>query len=452
MSEVLLLQTDLGTHPHAGSSFQTSFQPFLGKEWLVKTNSSSSTPYLFKLVSSTIDLTCSILFTDTKSVWLEELTGQQIARRWRQCNPRAPASFTNTEDEDEWRTSILELLGRAHTLGGVNALTFQVVETNYSDVAFLLESTSFSWRWETCFVGHKLSAETISRQLVLPLISTNHLMFTSAEPIQVMSDTDVEKAVDKIGRTARRSVDTHIKNALSKPRVSTILRRTTAMFNSLQDLPNIISSVEEPDLQITATTSASPKTTHKKSMPLNLDVEMSEPPQTHRPRSPMRISPSPRRAPKSTRLPVKGDSATESSEDEGEPSALAPTRAKMSQSQTSRQLTPKRLASPEPSYLQPAASPNARSKSPLVEPSRSTTVRAKTPEQAIATGGQTSDDDSSPVKPPQKKAKAAQLSSSDSDSEAERKARVAQLKGNAIGGGTAKRGVRQPIKRGGKRF
>ena len=44
------------------------------------------------------------------------------------------------------------------------------------------------------------------------------------------------QAVDKIGRTARRTVDTHIKNALSKPRVATTLRRMTAMFNFVPDL------------------------------------------------------------------------------------------------------------------------------------------------------------------------------------------------------------------------
>jgi hypothetical protein len=44
------------------------------------------------------------------------------------------------------------------------------------------------------------------------------------------------KAVDKIGRTARRTVDTHIKNVLSKPRVATTMRRMSAMFNFSADL------------------------------------------------------------------------------------------------------------------------------------------------------------------------------------------------------------------------
>ncbi|KAL9714158.1 hypothetical protein Ac2012v2_002467 [Leucoagaricus gongylophorus] len=226
------------------------FEPFLRKEWLVKTNSSSSTPYLFKFISSTIDLTCSVLFTDTKSIWSEELTGQQIARRWRECNPRAPPPFITREDEDEWRASILELLKKAHTIGGVNAFTFEVAHTDFSDMAFLLQGTSLVWKWETCFVGYKLSADIISQQLVSPLISANYLLFTSAESVRDMTDIDVEKAIDKIGRMARRSVGTHIQNALSNPRVSTVLRRTTAVFNPPHELPGIIFAAEEPDLQV----------------------------------------------------------------------------------------------------------------------------------------------------------------------------------------------------------
>jgi hypothetical protein len=43
------------------------------------------------------------------------------------------------------------------------------------------------------------------------------------------------QAVDKLGRTARRTVETHIKNAFSKPRVATAVRRMTAILNFVQD-------------------------------------------------------------------------------------------------------------------------------------------------------------------------------------------------------------------------
>ena len=44
------------------------------------------------------------------------------------------------------------------------------------------------------------------------------------------------KAVDKVGRAARRTIDTHIKNVFSKPRIATAMRRMTALFNFSLDL------------------------------------------------------------------------------------------------------------------------------------------------------------------------------------------------------------------------
>ena len=44
------------------------------------------------------------------------------------------------------------------------------------------------------------------------------------------------QAVDKVGRTARRTMETHIKNAFSKPRVATAVRRMAALLNFVPDL------------------------------------------------------------------------------------------------------------------------------------------------------------------------------------------------------------------------
>lgn len=52
-----------------------------------------------------------------------------------------------------------------------------------------------------------------------------------------------DQAVDKIGRTARRAVDTHIKNTLSKPRLATTLRRMTAIFNFVPDIRRFFNSL-----------------------------------------------------------------------------------------------------------------------------------------------------------------------------------------------------------------
>jgi hypothetical protein len=201
------------------------------------------------------------------------MTSSQFARRWRHCNGVSSPPIKDTE-EDAWRVTMLELLSKAHTLGGIVDLSFTVSESHYAvsgihflyiqlqtqslsiqDHTFQFEGDSFKWRWETCFLGHKRSAEIISKHLIFPLISVNHLAFSSTDVVAELPDADLEKvkglalygrvnqltlvfcqAVDKVGRTARRTVDTHIRNALSKPRVATTLCRMTSMFNFTPDL------------------------------------------------------------------------------------------------------------------------------------------------------------------------------------------------------------------------
>ncbi|KAJ6513315.1 hypothetical protein C8R45DRAFT_963218 [Mycena sanguinolenta] len=398
----------------------------LTKEWLVKNN--DSTPYLFKCHFSTVDLTCFVLVTDTKTVWTEVLNSKQFARRWRSCNPNNASEFSRVEDEDAWRSNMLELLSRAHTLGGVEELTFDVVESHYADLALELECEAFKWRWETCLQGGRFSAEIISRHLVLPLISLNHLAFTSA--VGESDETDLEKAVDKLGRTARRSV-THIKNAMNRPRVATALRRITAMFNFESTLPPIQLSVERPELQAEVV----------QEKPRELSPRPSPIPFKRRSPSPDLILPAPSKtlpskdptpSPKIPKIPVIAeDSATEDDSDGEAPPVVA---GKGKGRDRSSAASPPAKAEPQ------SPAPRAQSSPPVPSKPSKPFSRAKPP---------SSDSDSSPVRPPVKKAKPP-ASSSDEDSEAERKRRLAKATKGA--GGAAARGTRQPIKRGGKRF
>ncbi|KAJ7931451.1 hypothetical protein B0H13DRAFT_1701997 [Mycena leptocephala] len=390
------------------------------KEWLVKNN--DSTPYLFKCHFSTVDLSCFILVTDTKTVWTEVLNSKQFARRWRACNPDNAGDLAREDDEEEWRINNLELLAKAHTIGGIADLGFDVVESNYADLAIELECEAFKWRWETCLQGGRFSAEMISRHLVLPLISLNHLAFTSA--VGESSDTDLEKAVDKVGRTARRSVDTHVKNAMAKPRVATALRRITAMFNFENNLPPIELSSEKPVLQAQVVQAKArqlspiPSTAPIKRRSVSPDPIPAMPP------VPSKASPSKETVP-SPKIPVTADSTTESDSESEAPPFAAKGKGRALSS----------AASP-PAKVEPESpAPRHQSSSPI--PSKPLS-RAKAP---------SSDSDSSPLRPV-KKAKAVLLSS-DEDSEAERKRRLAKATSGASG---AKRGTKQPIKRGGKRF
>lgn len=61
------------------------------------------------------------------------------------------------------------------------------------DLAIEMECEDCKWRWETNSVGYRISAEIISKQLVFPLITANHVAFASTEPVNEMSDIDLEK-------------------------------------------------------------------------------------------------------------------------------------------------------------------------------------------------------------------------------------------------------------------
>ncbi|OJA14124.1 hypothetical protein AZE42_05031 [Rhizopogon vesiculosus] len=381
----------------------------LSKEWLVKVDSQTSTPYLFKFTSSSVDLTACILVTDTRTAWAEVLTSNQFARRWRMCNELSISPIPDSDSEESWRDSHITLLGRAHSFGGFQEVTFEVAKPTLGDLAFDLECSNWKWRWEPTFLGPKVSAEILSKHLIMPLISVNHLAFSSSDVLGDLTPGDLEKATDKVGRTARRTVDIHIRNALSRPRVATTLRRMTAMFNFLPDLQlppqaAIITDAGTPNLRAPAAENPSPKITVREAeQRLNDDTIMTS------------------REPTPPTMPPQEDSATES-EDEG----AAPKQRTL-------------LVSPTPiCHLRDSGQPSAN---PSKDASPALPSRSRSQTNAPA-----SDSDSSPIRPTKKPKHHEELD--DEDSEEERRRRAAAIKSGA----TAKRGTRQPLKRGGKRF
>ncbi|KAI6003419.1 hypothetical protein EDC04DRAFT_2971294 [Pisolithus marmoratus] len=376
----------------------------LSKEWLVKVDSQTSKPYLFKFYSSSVDLTCCFVITDTKMTWAEEV----------------------------WRTRNLDILSQSHTLGSVSDLSFELVESKSADLAIELGSDTFKWRWDTIFVGHRASADILSQHLIMHLISVNHLAFSTPNPVGDLNEDDLEKAIDKIGRIARRTVDTHIKNALSKPRLATTLRRMTAVFHFISDLRG--SHLIHPPVVPAKVTTANEATPHPqlREPTLKLSAQAAEPSKstgnyitynaagiggdlkseakTSRVQSPITAD-------------VNMDSATESESDSH----------------------PRAPASHEPEGKAPvtasehgAAMSPVPSKAPSPAPSRAQSRTATKPPLS-------SDTDSSPIRPAKKWRPSP---ASDEDSEEERKKLAAQIKSGAA----SIRGTRQPLRRGGRRF
>ncbi|TBU24047.1 hypothetical protein BD311DRAFT_767367 [Dichomitus squalens] len=404
----------------------------LTKEWLVKTDSESSTPYLLKFYSSTADCSCCILVTDTKNVWGEVLSSNQFARRWREYNPQYSLSFAGEGEEQPWRTKCLEFLSAAHSLGGLAELSFETTKSNYSDLAFTLGNDSFRWRWEAFAVGPKLSADILSKHLILPLISMAHLAFSSADPLATISETDLEKTVDKVGRSARRTLDTHVRNALSRPLLATTLQRMSAVFNFVPDLPRIAANSETPDLTppVPPATSQGPSA----SKPLVRRAPSSSPPLPTN-----RAGPSNQAKPHSqaggarqvvpTPPPPDDDSVTEEEPEEEDYGAVS---------------------GKDEAAVHDRRNSSVRNSSPVLSvPSKRATPEQSPPSKTGASVNHSPQpQSSSPLPAPKtKRVKAAVSSSDEEDSEEERRKRLARLKGSV-----AARGPKQPLKRGGRRF
>ncbi|KAA1467350.1 hypothetical protein DENSPDRAFT_237707 [Dentipellis sp. KUC8613] len=423
----------------------------LSKEWLVKVDADKSVPYLMKFYSSPADLTCLLMITDTKTVWAEVLSSNQLFRRWCDANsqPWPPASASHDE---EWKDQIFQLLTDAHTLGGFLDLSFEAVPSRYSDFAFELQHDQFKWRWETLVVGPKLAAELLSKHLIVPLISTAHLAFTSADPVSELSDGDLEKAVDKVGRTARRMLDTHVRNAIMRPKVSTTLRRLTALLDFTAAPPPIRSEVDKPGLTPppeprAVDADAVTRGQSSSQRPALRRDRSSPPPQSPAPRGHLHASGahdhahSPR--PPSRNKDKDRDGAMSVDVDAPMPPAnqIAPPPADDSATESDE---------PGAAHSQPPLEKDKENKGmgrASAAPSSSARKRSLTP--AGAARGSSPGSDAPPAArrvPPAKKAKAA---SSDMDSDTD---------GDGGGAGgeaprrTAKRGARQPLKRGGRRF
>ncbi|KAI4523500.1 hypothetical protein K525DRAFT_236780 [Schizophyllum commune Loenen D] len=415
-----------------------------------------------------------MMITDTRKVWAEVMTSAQFARRWRSANPKAHSDeMSDEQQEDAWREARLDLLGKAHSVGAFPDLSFEVVPTRYSDFAVRIEAESFSWVWETTFVGYRLSAELLSQQLIMPMISISHFAFGSQEVIAEMTDDDLEKAVDKVGRTARRTPDTHVRNAIAKPRVATCLRRMGAMLNFLPEplqKPDLSSPEELPqDTRREAPSRLAPPSSAKKSSPpppARSPTPLAQSPPPPAGGSPIEVdsdspAPAPRRtlspppAAKSSEAPAD-ESVTESStDDEDAPppkKAVAPSsKGKAAAPKpASRRFSPLLSSSPSPPPSMKAklaaegSLKSAGSAKPSSSAKASTTSR---PASSAARAGSSKPQAQGSMPAP----KARVVDSSDSDSAAPPPKRT-RTESSSEDDQPTRRGTRQPLRRGRKRF
>ncbi|KAI5886120.1 uncharacterized protein SCHCODRAFT_02519350 [Schizophyllum commune H4-8] len=415
-----------------------------------------------------------MMITDTRKVWAEAMTSAQFARRWRTTNPKAQSyALLDEQEEDKWREARLDLLGKAHSVGAFADLAFEVVSTRYSDFAVRIEAESFTWVWETTFVGYRLSAELLSQQLIMPMISLSHFALGSQEVIAEMTDDDLQKAVDKVGRTARRTPDTHVRNAIAKPRAATCLRRMSAILNFLPEplqKPDLSAPEELPqDIRREVPSRRAPPSSAKKSS--RPPSVRSPTPQAQSPPPPSRGSPievdsdSPAPAPRRTSTPPPAaktsdapadESVTESStDDEDAPppkKVVAPSnKGKAAASKpASRRISPLLSSSPSPPPSMKAKLGAEGSLKPTSSAKPSSSVNASTtsrPASSAARAGSSKPQAQGSMPAP----KARVVDSSDSDSPAPPPKRT-RTESSSDDDQPTRRGTRQPLRRGRKRF
>ncbi|KAI9461604.1 hypothetical protein BJY52DRAFT_186079 [Lactarius psammicola] len=407
---------------------QSHSEHLLSKEWLVKIDNENSIPYLMKVHSSFADQTCVFMITDTKSVWVEVLSKQRLSSRWSTCNPNSTLNHLSRPEEDSWLDQALQYLEDVHSLGAIGDLYFTVRESRYSDLAIDLRGDGFNWQWETFSIGPKQSADVLSKHLILPLLSTAYLAFISPDAISEISSNDLEKTVDRIGRTARRSVDTHIRNIFSQPRICTSVRRVSALFAFSANPPPITDKPERPQLDLPSVDSAagSGRTSHQ--TPTTRTLDANNPPKETREVSitrAARLSPGP-----ATLGQATVDSTTESGEDDV--NVLSPPIQRGNGEGSSRPTTA--------AAAQGKSTPRAHSPASLP---RSRTP-AKATRSAIPSKVSLSDSDSDSPPRQNKRPRAETGKGSDDDDN--------DSDDGPKRGGTRWRGTKQPIKRVGRQF
>ncbi|KAH8109597.1 hypothetical protein DFH11DRAFT_928791 [Phellopilus nigrolimitatus] len=396
------------------------------EEWLVKVDNVNSVPYLLKFGISDDKSTVCVLITDTKTVWAEVLTTKQLVRRWQDCN-----SALSAANSDEAIPQLPKLLSLVHTPGAMSDANFDIVDSRDADLAFELDCDEFKWRWDTYLLGPKTAADVISKHLIMPLISIAHVSFYSADPVSELSEEDLEKTVDRIGRSARRSIDIHVKHTLARPRIATTLQRISSLFAFGPLLPPIKSEFEAPDFkeQLAALRAQSGPTTtsppHADYSAFQSDIShdtnhAEEPSQSRTP-----AGKTPGEMISSAPTPANIDSETESDDDDV-------------------QAIPASTAQAVSEGIRKGNNSPAVSAGPSVPTSRVPEAAAPCP-TAVS---RRSDSDSSP---PLKKLKA-QTSRNDDDTDTDSDTGSKGRSQASQGSRGAPRGVRQPLKRRMKRF
>ncbi|KAG9105826.1 hypothetical protein FRC07_009092, partial [Ceratobasidium sp. 392] len=207
--------------------------------WLPFADKETKTNYLLKFFASPEDVACWVLITDTRRVWAEVLQGRHISRRADQLDPpTTDLTWKRTEKQERrFRRNWLESLHAAHCLSKLDEVEIEVgVGTEYADLSIKITTPNITWCWNGFALGLSKSAEIVSEHLVKPLMTVTSVALGAQEAPRDMSAEDVQKCMDKTGKTARAAQHTHIKALFMKPFVACGVPRVTGIMDNSDEM------------------------------------------------------------------------------------------------------------------------------------------------------------------------------------------------------------------------
>ncbi|KAG8681165.1 hypothetical protein FRC08_015804, partial [Ceratobasidium sp. 394] len=192
-----------------------------------------------KFCASPEDVSCWVLVTDTRRVWAEVLHGRHISRRADQLQPPDEITCARTQKQERrFRRVWLDMLHAAHDLSKVEDLEVEVQVDpahEHADLCMKITTPSLNWCWNGFALRPSHAANVLSAHLFLPLVTLTSVALGAPEAPRDMAPADVEKHMDRTGKTARAVQHTHVRALFIKPFVACGLARITQILDSAHE-------------------------------------------------------------------------------------------------------------------------------------------------------------------------------------------------------------------------
>ncbi|KIM31886.1 hypothetical protein M408DRAFT_327283 [Serendipita vermifera MAFF 305830] len=218
-------------------------------EWLPKLH--DGVAYLGKFLVYPDDRSAVFLITDTKNVWSEVVKYQRLIERYSSLN-QGNSRGNGTQKSGNGSLSLeLAEIGEIHQLRHFVDAEIAISPGSQTDLSVSIEYQNKRWNWQLDSVGHRFSSSILSKHLIIPLIVTNGFAFTTSSetPLADQKAVDLQKELDHVSKIAKRNPLLNAVQALKRPKLATSLSRVTAMINGVDAnyLPSVVTEYDEID-------------------------------------------------------------------------------------------------------------------------------------------------------------------------------------------------------------